>query len=182
MKINGNTKISDSNVSLNDLLTRPPVSHASTTNEYGVGTPTVYGHTKVINDLTRSSYVDGEALSAYQGYVLDQRDKYSTTEKAIGVWIDGKTLYRRTYNSFTFQSDTNWDYIILDADTGKHIKDSYGTLMLGSFEVSIGSGDAGWGVISKVNKNSAGLIFVARTRGAYGVFAGGEITIEYTKN
>lgn len=82
---------------LND--NKAPKSHASTTNTYGLGSTTNYGHCKTINNLTTSSHSDGNALSAYQGYVLSERNTYSTTEKAIGKWRDGKTLYRK---SFTF--------------------------------------------------------------------------------
>lgn len=53
----------------------PPNSHASSTTTYGVGTTANFGHCKIINDLTHSNYGDGEALSAYQGKVLNQ-NKY----------------------------------------------------------------------------------------------------------
>lgn len=49
---------------------KAPNNHASANNTYGLGTPTEYGHTKVINDLTKNAYANGEALSAYQGKVL----------------------------------------------------------------------------------------------------------------
>jgi hypothetical protein len=35
-----------------------------------IGTTANYGHVKTINDLTKASYVNGEALSAYQGKLL----------------------------------------------------------------------------------------------------------------
>ena len=38
------------------------------------------------------------ALSANQGKVLGDRFNYSTTEKVIGYWIDGKPLYEKTIN------------------------------------------------------------------------------------
>ena len=44
--------------------------HASPTTDFGVGTTSNYGHCKTINNLTTSSYKNGEALSAYQGYLL----------------------------------------------------------------------------------------------------------------
>lgn len=56
------TRLSDS---------RTPKTHASTATTYGVGTETKYGHNKVINGLTASSYQNGESLSAYQGKVLN---------------------------------------------------------------------------------------------------------------
>jgi hypothetical protein len=55
---------------LNDI--KAPNSHASSATTYGIGTTTSYGHVKTINALTQSSHADGAALSAYQGYVLNQ--------------------------------------------------------------------------------------------------------------
>ena len=48
-----------------------PISHSTSATTYGVGTASNYGHCKTINNLTTGSYVAGEALSAYQGKVLD---------------------------------------------------------------------------------------------------------------
>ena len=48
----------------------PPKQHASSSDEYGIGNMTKYGHVKLINNLTSSAYTAGEALSAYQGKVL----------------------------------------------------------------------------------------------------------------
>lgn len=64
---------------LNEVLTeeidtllngKAPNNHASSGTTYGVGTESKYGHNKVINNLTKSSFVNGESLSAYQGKVL----------------------------------------------------------------------------------------------------------------
>jgi hypothetical protein len=52
--------------------TRAPTSHAVAANTYGLGTTSLYGHVKTINVLTQTKYADGEALSAYQGYLLNQ--------------------------------------------------------------------------------------------------------------
>lgn len=46
-------------------------NHASTANTYGLGTTSNYGHVKTINGLGQTDHADGTALSAYQGYVLD---------------------------------------------------------------------------------------------------------------
>ena len=50
---------------------KAPNSHASSDTTYGVGTTANYGHCKTINGLTQSSHVNGNALSAYQGKVLN---------------------------------------------------------------------------------------------------------------
>ena len=49
---------------------KAPNGHASTSNTYGLGSTSNYGHVKTINSLTQSSHSDGTALSAYQGKVL----------------------------------------------------------------------------------------------------------------
>lgn len=52
---------------------KAPNNHASTGTGYGVGTTADYGHVKTRNDLNASSYVAGESLSSYQGYLLNQK-------------------------------------------------------------------------------------------------------------
>ena len=47
--------------------------HSSPDNSYGVGTTDLYGHVKVVNNLNTPSNVSGEALSAYQGKVLNDK-------------------------------------------------------------------------------------------------------------
>lgn len=49
-----------------------PTDHGSTQTTYGLGTTANYGHVKTIDALTQSSHANGTALSAYQGYLLDQ--------------------------------------------------------------------------------------------------------------
>ena len=52
--------------------TYAPIIHNSQNSTYGMGTATKYGHNKVIDNLTTSSSVNGESLSAHQGYVLNE--------------------------------------------------------------------------------------------------------------
>lgn len=54
---------------------RTPKSHATSATTYGVGTSGNYGHCKIINHLTQTSNINGYALSAYQGYLLNERLK-----------------------------------------------------------------------------------------------------------
>lgn len=51
---------------------KAPTNHASTASTYGLGTTANYGHVKTINALTQNSHQNGTALSAYQGYLLNQ--------------------------------------------------------------------------------------------------------------
>lgn len=48
-------------------------NHASSSNAYGLGDSSKYGHVKTRNDLNAGSFISGEALSAYQGALLSQR-------------------------------------------------------------------------------------------------------------
>ena len=50
-----------------------PLFHRSTDTTYGIGSENYYGHNKVINNITTSSYTEGESLSAYQGKVLSDK-------------------------------------------------------------------------------------------------------------
>lgn len=77
-------------------------NHSSTKPEYGLSSTSEYGHCRVRNDLTAPTYVNGEALSAYQGQVIGKRvsEVESTSNKVyenytknsmqikIGRWSD----------------------------------------------------------------------------------------------
>lgn len=52
------------------VLKRTQISHASSSTTYGPGTTSNYGHVKLRDDLTQTSYTAGEALSSHQGNVL----------------------------------------------------------------------------------------------------------------
>lgn len=70
--INGVAFDGSANITVADG-TKAPTSHASSVNTYGLGTTANYGHCKTINDLLKSAFVNGEALSAYQGKVLNDK-------------------------------------------------------------------------------------------------------------
>lgn len=71
-QINGVAFDGTANITVADG-TKAPTSHASTGTSYGLGTTANYGHVKTVNALTQASHVDGLALSAYQGKVLDDK-------------------------------------------------------------------------------------------------------------
>jgi len=79
-----------------DTQTFKPKSHSSSTTEYGGASTSNYGHVKLRDNLTASSYTSAEALSSYQGKVLN--DKIETLEASdlknslrikIGRWNQG---------------------------------------------------------------------------------------------
>jgi len=57
-------------------------NHATSATTYGVGTTANYGHVKTIDALTQATHVNGTALSARQGYILDQ-NKIATSQKGV---------------------------------------------------------------------------------------------------
>lgn len=61
-----------------------PLDHAIETNRYGLGTTTKYGHVKTVNNLDSTSFINGEALSAFQGNVL--RELINSMKKEITTW------------------------------------------------------------------------------------------------
>lgn len=61
-----------------------PVAHASTNNKYGLATGSNYGHVKTIDNLTTASNVSGEALSAYQGNILNTA--INNLKKSLTTW------------------------------------------------------------------------------------------------
>ena len=90
--------------SLRTAISAAPTSHASTATTYGLGTTSNYGHVKLINALTSSSYANGEALSAYQGYVLNNK---LTTNNWTACTVSGTgTVNVRKYNGIVFMRGT----------------------------------------------------------------------------
>ena len=67
-----------------------PLDHSSSDIIYGLGTTTKHGHVKIVDDLTKAVYADGEALSAYQGKVL----KDTITD--INILCNGYVVYTDT--------------------------------------------------------------------------------------
>ncbi len=53
------------------LAEKAPISHSSGGTEFGVGDNQNYGHCKVVNHLSQEEHLDGLALSAHQGSVLN---------------------------------------------------------------------------------------------------------------
>lgn len=67
---------------------KAPTSHSSTASTYGLGNQSAYGHVKIIDALTSSAYAAGEALSAYQGKVLNDAkapNDHASTGTTYGV-------------------------------------------------------------------------------------------------
>ena len=75
-----------------------------------LSTEGVAGHTKIINNVSRNAFVNGEALSAYQGKLLSDRingmqpkltdtgwDEWPVTEHSVSLTGDALVLHCRKY-------------------------------------------------------------------------------------
>lgn len=108
----------------------PPRKHDSTTGEYGLGNKNSYGHVKTVNNLTSTGNYDGEALSAYQGRILN--DKLETALKAsekLTELIDKHGLYirlgrRRVVNGGTPAYEGTEGSRVMVTTTNPTVKDS----------------------------------------------------------
>ncbi len=135
-KIDANIRIKDGNTDLrtlkelntqvtNNTNGKAPTSHASTGSTYGLGTTGNYGHCKVINDLTHSSFANGEALSAYQGKLLNDNKQNKISDSGwIYAWNTSSQNYGR------YRKIHNVVYIEVFVSGGTALtKNEYKTLM-----------------------------------------------------
>ena len=73
----------------------------------------------VVDGLTSTSATN--ALSANQGRILNDKFNYSTEEKVVGTWIDGKPIYRRIYYGTRNESDGVHFHFPVGFDTWKDV-------------------------------------------------------------
>ena len=73
-----------------------PKPHSSMAQLYGTGSTSQFGHVRLRDNLTSSGYVNGEALTGRQGYVLNQ--KITNVENRVKK-NDVKILIGRTYDN-----------------------------------------------------------------------------------
>lgn len=72
----------------NDIATKAPTNHTVNATTYGLGEAWKYGHCRVVDGLNKSTFENGEALSAHQGFVLDKKidtryDSITTTMQGL---------------------------------------------------------------------------------------------------
>lgn len=89
---------------------RAPTNHRSTATSYGLGTTGYYGHVKTINALTQNSHLDGTALAAYQGYVLNQ------SISTLSDTISGKANTSHSHGNITSGGDITSNVAIANGD------------------------------------------------------------------
>lgn len=104
---------------------------------YGTENPVSWVSAKITSNKL---YVTSAGITSYIDKIIIQYTKttdslvsigndtdYSTTEKIVGTWIDGKPVYQKTIN-FTTPSSINTDSKILTISNGETVIDFHGTI------------------------------------------------------
>ena len=88
-----------------------PKAHASAQQIYGVGSTSQYGHVKLFDALTHSTYVSGEALSSRQGYVLDQKIKALQDNNSVQSYSPHSHFQFMKRNGVVTLTIDDWDAV-----------------------------------------------------------------------
>lgn len=109
---------------------------------------------------------------------------YSNNEQVIGTWTNGKPLYRKVYNTFTYLADVGNNYIILDTNTNINIINSYGSLLIKNslYTLTIPTENYGLDKISSVYKNETSGDIYLNTSLTQSDINNIQIVLEYTKS
>ena len=106
-------------------------------------------------------------------------NKYSTTEEVVGTWIDGKPLYRKTFNNISVASS---EYSVIPIATGLTIDNliniSGYLVNNGRWIVTLNSADIQYANMARVSydKQTSSLELIAQNWTGTAT-----VTIEYTK-
>lgn len=111
-------------------------NHASAATTYGPGTPTLHGHVKTINALTQASHIDGTALSAYQGKVLNDKID-NLTKTFITKGANSKPSNTNLTYDIDIPINTNSKLILLDLSTDLVVPGSEVVIFNGLLSVKI---------------------------------------------
>lgn len=118
---------------------KAPTSHANAGSTYGLGSPTLHGHVKTINALTQASHVDGTALSAFQGKILNDKIGWKLLKTQV------VTLVNSQYVNVPINL-TNYDFIYikcLASGTLNKTGGNWGYILAGPYNAFIsGSGSS----------------------------------------
>lgn len=132
-----------------------------------------------INNVTKAN---ADTFNTMQDNIEDaideaKLDTYSTTEQRIGTWIDGKPLYRKTYNLTTIPSSNTDLFDITGLSISRTVK-LYGMLYTtaASFPMPLNDSSSNYTVIFLTKTAIRGRAVIGS-----GSFVSGWITIEYTK-
>ena len=134
--------------------------------------------TKPVENQAITNYVDDQVQDAKDYTDEKSQEVYSTTEIKIGTWINGKPLYRKSYN---FGQVDGTSYTINNAFTNVaeviSISGSYKTGLYDRVPISVYYSDTyNCATTLKINTNTIGIGWAGWPR-----LLGGNIIIEYTK-
>ena len=104
---------------------KAPIDHASDSTTYGLGNLNNFGHVKIVNALTSSTYYEGMALSAYQGYVLNNNkapNNHASSDTTYGLGTTDNYGHVKTVNGLT--TSEHADGLALSAYQGYLLKNS----------------------------------------------------------
>lgn len=109
------TYVSDTSYSVTDCVSQNTGSASSTSNSslipvaiYGIKSTIQLKINAIATELsTRADhcFLDDETTTVEDA--ITYKDVYSTTEHIVGKWIDGKTLYEKTFSNITLPNSTN---------------------------------------------------------------------------
>ena len=122
----------------NFIPSKAPTNHASADNTYGLGSSANYGHLKVENNLTQSSYEMATALSAYQGYLLNQNkapNYHASADSTYGLGSSSNYGHLKVYNDLN--QDTYEAGAALSAYQGNRLKQMFDSISV--YTVTTGS-------------------------------------------
>ena len=102
-------------------MTFYPKAHASSSTLYGIGSNNNYGHVKVRNDLSASTNVAGEALSSYQGKVLNDKINAVPNPNIVSVNRPHTNFQLLKNNKVVTLSIANWDCHDYSSVTGQWV-------------------------------------------------------------
>lgn len=127
---NGLTSEQYAKANHNELHTNffAPIDHALETNRYGLGSNSKYGHVKTINNLDTVNFVNGEALSAYQGNVL--KSMIENLSKPISTVKNANNMATNRFSSWskiTFEKRGN--LVVMDYNLGCSSNQTLGTTL-----------------------------------------------------
>ena len=114
------------------MLKQKLIDIANGFTKYGLWKGGGSGGSSALSDMTDVTFTDLQAndILKYNGSVWvngDNLHEYSTEEKVVGKWIDGKPIYERVFIDLNVSLATpGWHYVNVTIDNCKYIIDSFG--------------------------------------------------------
>ena len=114
------------------ILKQKLIDIANGFTKYGLWKGGGSGGSSALSDMTDVKLTDLQSndILKYNGSVWvndDNLHEYSTEEKVVGKWIDGKPIYERVFSNINVSLATSdWHYTDVTIDNLKYVIDSFG--------------------------------------------------------